>query len=245
VEPEGGRILAAPNIDLEGVPIASKLRKRFGLGVILGNDVNLGTLGEQWLGAAKGAENVVAIFPGTGVGGGVIAAGKLMLGAYGAAAELGHIIVDPHGPACGCGNRGCLEALASRSAIEREIRRAVRSGEKSLVIELAGGKLDVIKSKVLAKALKKKDPLVVRVMRRASEALGLACVTLRHAFDPELFVFGGGLIEACGDFILPVVQKSLDGDPLFRKVPGCRAIPSRLGDDAVILGAVALAKETF
>jgi len=245
VEPEGGRILAAPNIDLEGVPVAAKLRKRLGVGVILGNDVNLGTLGEQWLGAGKGAENVVAIFPGTGVGGGAIVAGKLMLGAHGAAAELGHIVVDPMGPACGCGNRGCLEALASRGAIEREIRRAIRSGEKSIVTELAAGRLDVIKSKVIAKALKRKDPLVTRVVRRASEALGSACVTLRHAFDPELFVFGGGLIEACGDFILPVVRKSLEGDPLFRKVPACRAVPSRLGDDAVILGAVALAKETF
>lgn len=245
VDPGGRKILVAPNVRLAGFPLVRKLRKRFGVGVALGNDVNLGVLGEQRFGAGKGTENVVGIFPGTGVGGGAIVGGRLMLGAHGAAAELGHVVVDPNGPRCGCGSRGCLEALAGRSAIEREIRRALRAGEKSVVQALVGGKLDVIKSKVLAKALKSGDLVVTRIIRRASEALGSACVSLRHVFDPELFILGGGLIEACGDFILPIVQRSLDHDPLFAKVSACRAVPSRLGDDAVILGAAALAMETF
>lgn len=231
VDPKGRTVVFAPNIDLSGYPLADKLEKRLGLDVCLGNDVNLGVLGEQWLGGAKGAETVVGIFPGTGVGGGVIVGGAMLLGAHGAAAELGHLIVDPKGPLCGCGNRGCLEALSSRSAIERDIRRARGSKDKS-----------PIKSKVLAKALKSKDPVVTRVMRRAGEHLGAACVSLRHAFDPELFLFGGGLIEACGGFILPIVRKSLDRDPFFKKVGRCRVAASRLGDDAVLLGAVALAR---
>lgn len=242
VDPGGRKILTAPNIDLAGFPLAERLEKRLDAPVALGNDVNLGVLGEQWLGAGQGVEDVVGLFPGTGVGGGVIVHGRPLLGAHGAAAELGHVIVDPSGPRCGCGNRGCLEAFASRTAIERDIRAALKRGERSCVLELAGGKLDTIKSKIIRKALKRRDPVVTRIVRRACEALGAACVSLRHAFDPSLFILGGGLVEACGEFILPAVQKSIDRDPFFRKVTKCKAVAARLGDDAVLLGAVALAK---
>jgi len=242
VDAEGERLLAAPNIPLAGYPIAKELRRRFDVKIALGNDVNLGVLGESWLGAARGLDDVVGLFPGTGVGGGVICGGKLLWGAHGAAAELGHVILDPEGPLCGCGSRGCLEAFSSRSAIERNIRAGVRAGRPTEIRALNGGSLDVIKSKVLSRALAKRDPLVTEVVRRAAERLGQACVSLRHCFDPEAFVFGGGLIEACGDFILPVVAKRLAQDPLFKKVGSCRILRSRLGDDAVVLGAVDLVK---
>ncbi|HAH07112.1 MAG TPA: ROK family protein [Elusimicrobia bacterium] len=240
-----GRMLAAPNVALAGVRVGRELEKALGADAVVGNDVNLGVLGEQWLGAARGHENVVGIFPGTGVGGGVIVGGELLLGTHGAAAELGHIVVDPEGPVCGCGIRGCLEALASRTAIEKDIRRALRRGERSLIRDWLGKAPKVIKSKVLAKALKRKDPVVMHAFHQAAQALGLACVSLRHVFDPELFVFGGGLVEACGQHLLPAVQDALDEDPLFKKVSSCEAVPSELGDDAVILGAVALAKRTL
>lgn len=240
-----GRILAAPNVPLGGVRPARELAGALGPKVAVGNDVNLGVLGEQWLGAARGCENVVGLFPGTGVGGGVIVAGKLLLGEHGAAAELGHIVVEPGGPKCGCGTRGCLEALASRTAIEREIREAVHDGKKSIVTKLAKPGLKVIKSKVLAKALKKGDEVATKAVRGAAEALGLACVSLRRTLDPERFVLGGGVIEACGAFILPIVQKAIDGDRFFRRVSRCRAVAAELEDDSVILGAVALARRTF
>lgn len=237
-----GRVLAAPNVALKGVRVGRELGKALGARVVIGNDVNLGVLGEQWLGAARGRRNVVGLFPGTGLGGGVLVEGELLLGTHGAAAELGHIVVDPEGPVCGCGVQGCLEALASRTAIEKDIRKALRRGERSLIREWLGKDPKVIKSKVLAKALKRKDKVVTRSFRRAAKALGLACVSLRHVFDPELFVFGGGLIEACGEHLLPEVRRALDRDPLFKKVSSCEALASELGDDAVLLGAVALAK---
>lgn len=242
VDPAGESLLAAPNIPLAGHPVAKILRKRFDTKVSLGNDVNLGVLGESWLGAAEGLHDVVGIFPGTGVGGGVVCAGRLLMGAHGAAAELGHLVLDPDGPLCGCGNRGCLEAYASRTAIERDIRAGVREGRRTEIAALNGGRLDIIKSKVLARALKRHDPLVTAVIRAASERLGQACVSLRHAFDPEAIIFGGGLIEACGEHILPIVSKRLSKDPLFKKVGACRVMRSRLGDDAVVLGAVALVR---
>jgi glucokinase len=239
VDQKGEKLLAAPNVPLAGYPIAKALRRRFDTNVVLGNEVNLGVLGENWLGAAKGLQNVVGIFPGTGVGGGVVCAGELLLGAHGAAAELGHVILDPEGPLCGCGSHGCLEAYASRTAIEREIRAGVRRGARSEITALNGGRLDVIKSKVLARALKRRDPLVTEVIRRAAERLGQACVSLPR---PGGAVFIGGLIEACG--ILPIVSKRLAHDPLFKKVGPCRVLRSRLGDDAVVLGAVALARRS-
>jgi len=236
-----GRIVASPNIDLAGFPLRDRLRRELGRPVAIGNDVNLAVLGEQWLGAARGLRDVVGLFPGTGVGGGVLVAGRLVTGAHGAAGELGHLLVDRDGPECGCGNRGCLEALASRRALERRIRKAVDAGERSLVRKLSGGDLRVIRSGVLRKALKRGDPLVRRVLRKAGERLGEACVSLRHVFDPELFVFGGGLVEACGFYLLPIVRRSLDADPFFRKLGRCRVAAAGLGDDAVLLGAVAAA----
>ncbi len=242
VDSRSGRVTAAPNVPLVGVPISAELERRFDAKVAIGNDVNLGVLGEQWQGVARGLSNVVGIFPGTGVGGGVIAGGKLLLGAHGAAAELGHIVLDAEGPKCGCGAFGCLEAYASRTAMERDIRAGVKNREKSDIVALNGGRLDQIKSKVLARALRHRDPLVSKVMRGAAEKLGDGCVAIRHCFDPELIILGGGVIEACGDFILPIVKKRLEADRLFSKVGSCKVVRSRLGDDAVVLGAVALAR---
>lgn len=242
VDAKGGRVVAAPNIPIAGAPIAATLRRNFRAHVTLGNDVNLGVLGERWLGAGRGVDDLVGIFPGTGVGGGVVCGGRLLTGAHGAAAELGHIVLNPGGPLCGCGARGCMEAYSSRTAIERDLREGARLGRATQVAELNGGRLNVIKSRVLAEALRLGDPLVTDVMRAAAQRLGDGCVTARHCFDPKLIVLGGGLVEACGDFILPIVRERLAADPLFRRVGACPVVPAKLGDNATILGAVALAR---
>ena len=208
------------------------------------NDVNAGLLGEAWLGAAKGLLHVVGIFPGTGVGGAVISDGKLLLGAQGAATELGHVIVSLDGPLCHCGNRGCLEALTSRWAIERDIRLAVKSGQQTIVTELNDGKLDMIKSRILKEALVKNDAVVKSVITRAATVLGKTAVSLNHTFNPQAIIFGGGVIKACGDFILPIVIKEVKLDPFFKKFNTRCILASKLGDDAVILGAARLAQQS-
>lgn len=235
--------MATPNINLAKFPLARELRKRFHVPVSLSNDVNLGLLGEKWFGAAKNAKNVVGLFPGTGLGGAIIIDGKLYTGTNGAAAEIGHMIVEPQGPLCSCGNRGCLEAVASRWAIERDIRQAVKSGERTIITHFTSGNLRLIKSKALKKALDAKDPLVTRIMKNASCALGKSCISLRHILNPDVIVLGGGVIEACGDFMLPIIKKVFSSDPFFKKIDRCRIVASQLKDDAVILGAIALARE--
>ncbi|MFA5088990.1 MAG: ROK family protein [Candidatus Omnitrophota bacterium] len=243
VHAKGDKILITPNINLSGFPLSQEVAKKTGVQAALGNDVNLGLLGEKWLGAGQGAENIVGIFPGTGVGGAIIINGKLYLGAQGLAAEIGHMIMDLNGPPCSCGNSGCLEALTSRWAIERDIRQAVKKGAKTAVTELTEGNLSLIKSRILKKALKRKDPLVTEVLKNVSEILGKACISLRHLLNPEKIILGGGVIEACADFMIPIIKKTAQRDPFFAKLDSCLIVKSQLGDDAVILGAVALIRE--
>ena len=243
VDGDAGRIVITPNMNLSGVDVIRKMRKRIDVPILLGNDVNLGTLGEAWLGAARGARTVVGIFVGTGIGGGVILNGRLHRGCRESAGEIGHLIMQPGGPRCGCGSRGCLEALASRTAIERDIREAIASGRSSVVPELLDDETSLIRSGTLKKALARADEVVTDVMRHASEILGYACLSIRHLIDPEVIVLGGGVIEACGDFVLPIVEDIVASDPLTGARQAGRIEASLLGDDAVALGAVALAQQ--
>jgi len=239
VAPDEGRIVLTPNMPLSGIAIGPLMQKRFTVPVVIGNDVNLGTLGEAWLGAARGAQTAVGVFVGTGIGAGVVVNGRLHEGCRNAAGEIGHVCMEIGGPECGCGNRGCLEALASRTAIERAIREEIEHGRRSIVGTLTSD-LSVIKSSVLKRALKQDDELVAGVMRKASEMIGYACLTVRHLLDPDVIVLGGGVIEACGDFMVPIIEQIVR----LHSLPGSREkniiATSKLGDDAVVLGAVAL-----
>ena len=243
VDPHSNKILVTPNIHLAGYPLAQRLHEIFRTRVVLGNDANLGTLAEKWQGVGRKAQNIIGIFLGTGVGGGIVMDGKIYAGAHGAAGELGHMIIDLHSPAASAGVFGTLEALTGRRAIEREIRDAVHKGRRTMISDLTGGDLKVIKSKVIRKALKKKDPVITEIMNNVCLNLGKACISLRHVFNPDMIIFGGGVIEACGDYILPRVRKVSERDPFFAGVDRCTIVPSALGDDAVILGAVALVRQ--
>lgn len=242
VDPATGKVVRTSNMRLSGYDLRKKMQKALRVRCVIGNDVNLGILGEKWLGAAKRAKNVVGLFIGTGVGAGLIIDGRLVLGAHGAAAELGHMIIQDEGPACSCGNIGCLEALTGRWAIERDIRQAIKKGKKTLIAKYLNKKTDMIKSKMLSKALKRRDGLVVRILTAAAHQLGVACISIRHIFDPEMIVLGGGVIEACCDFMLPIIKKTVGKDRFFSDIGGCRIVASELGDDAIVLGAVALAQ---
>ncbi len=244
VDPDEGLVAIAPNVGsgLKDVQLVDPLEKKFGLPVFLGNDVNVGMMGEVWLGAARGVKSAVGMFVGTGIGGGIVSDGKLVHGVNHAAGEIGHMIMQIDGPLCGCGNRGCLEALAGRRAIERDLREAVEAGRETVLTDILDGDLGSIRSKALRKALKKKDALVTEIMERAGCALGLACISLQHILQPEVIVLGGGVIEACSGFLMPIIEKTFSADPLSLPGAGGRLAVSALGDDAGVLGAVALAR---
>jgi glucokinase len=245
VDTATGHVVSTPNAPLSDTPLGNIVSERWGAPALINNDVNLGVLGEYWKGAAKGSESAYGIFVGTGIGGGLVLDGKLIEGFRSLGGEIGNLIVPLDADEIAgmlTKKHTHLEDLCSRTAIENQLRHAIlREGKKSILTEIVGDKkLERIRSKALKEALKRGDALVTDVLKRASFLLGLTTCSVLHIVDPEYIVFGGGVIEACGDFMLPLIEKTA------RKVamPGTgkplHIVRSALGDDAINLGGVAL-----
>lgn len=240
VDSRTGVFVTAPNVEIDDPHLADRVHEQFGVPAAIGNDVNLGTLAECWLGAGRGAESVVGIFVGTGIGGGVVLDGRLREGPEDLAGEIGHMVLMVDGPECGCGSLGCFEALASRTAIERELKKAVADGRESVIARAAAA--GRIKSGALSSALAQGDEVVTEVMQRIGHYLAQGVLTIRHLIDPELVILGGGVIEACGEFVMPIVETEVRADRMRGSRDVLRIVTSELGDDAVALGAAALAR---
>jgi glucokinase len=244
VDPEHGVVYHAPNLGWDEVPLGAKLGKLLRVPVFAENDVNVGVVGEHALGAGRGAQELVGIFVGTGIGGGIISKGELYLGARGAAAEVGHMIVQVDGPLCSCGNHGCIEALASRTAMERDVRAAIRARQKSCVLKLMAerGK-ERMTSSIIQRALKKHDPVMRNVMKRAQHYLGILVANVVNMLDPECVVIGGGIAERLGEYFVAPIRKTAYENFLRRHdAERVRIVAGTLGDNAGPLGAVVLAR---
>ena len=242
LDPDRGVILSAPNLKWTDVPLKDRIEERVGRPVFVDNDVNIGTLGEYVAGAGQGVSDLVGIFVGTGIGGGLILDGAVYGGFNGTAGEIGHMVILKDGPLCGCGSRGCLEALASRTAIVRDIRAAIEAGEASVLPELVGEDLSEIRSSVLARALRKKDPVAVRVLEEAARHLGIAVANIVNVLSPEMVVLGGGVMEAMGSHLLPIVQDTAKAYAFPQAMREVKIVAAALGDDAGVLGAAELAR---
>jgi len=244
VDSATGYLVTVPNLEVDDLKLVDTLRARYPVPVEVGNDVNLGTLAECWLGAGQDANTVVGMFVGTGIGGGVVIDGRLRTGPEDLGGEIGHMVLMVDGPECGCGNLGCFEALASRTAIERDIRRAIDEGRQSSILAYAGDD-GRIKSGALADALDEGDGVVTEVMSRAAHYLAQGALTIRHLLDPDMIVLGGGVAEACGEFLLPRIEAEVRADRMKGSRDSMRVALSKLGDDAVALGAAALVDATI
>src|SRR5581483_169807 len=244
VDAARGVLRTAPNLDgWEDVPLADELSGRLGVPVGLDNDVRVAVLAEQAAGAGRGARNWIAIWPGTGVGGGVVLDGQLWRGTTGSAGELGHITVKAGGPRCGCGAKGHLEALASRTGVVREIARRVKKGHRTSLERLAkGGDVENAKSGDLAEAYAQGDKETVRALNRAAKYLAIGIASVANTVNPELVVLGGGLVEALGEPFVRRVEKELRGRPMVAATDAVRVAQSQLGDDAGIVGAALVAR---
>ncbi len=244
VDPEKGIVHKAPNLGWKGVRLGPGLRKLLRVPALVDNDVNVGTVGEHALGSGEGAREMVGIFVGTGIGAGVILDGKLYYGYRGSAGEVGHTILQYDGPRCGCGRRGCAEALASRTAMERDVRSAIKAGRASLVPQIMKERNRArMTSAVIARALKKRDPVMREVMKRAQFYLGLLIANVVNILDPERVVIGGGIAARLGEEYVAAMRPTayehfLNQDGAHR----IKILPGRLGDDAGVLGAVVLAR---
>jgi glucokinase len=244
MNPITGVVYNPPNLPgWDEISLGPRLSDALGVPVCLENDVNLGTLGEHSLGAGRGTGDMVGVFVGTGIGGGLVLDGKLRGGFRHAAAEVGHMIVLADGPVCGCGKRGCLESVASRTAIERDIRLGIAAGRTSLIAKQIEGQ-GRLTSGSLAKAVRKGDPLVTEVMSRAQWYLGLHTASIVNMIDPEMIVFGGGVAEAMGDrFLEPIRETARQYYIQQTDADKVRIVLATLGDYAGVLGAAVLARQ--
>ena len=239
IDPATGDGLHAPALGWKDLPIKQTLEDVFGRKIFLENDVNCGTYAEFKLGAGKGFKNVVGYFVGTGLGGGVVIDGKLLRGTRGVAGELGHEVVKMDGRACGCGKNGCIEAYCSKTAFGKQFDKQIRKKKRSSIItKYYEGDFTRLKSKAFAKAFAAGDEVTMEILEDGFKALGIAASNIATILAPECIVLGGGVVEGVGEGVLPFFQKSFD-ENLFALKPGDIAIRlSKLGDDAVPLGAI-------
>jgi glucokinase len=245
LDPETGTVYHTPNLPgWQNIPLGPTLSKLSGVPVFLENDANLGALGEHTFGAGRGTHDMVGIFVGTGVGGGLVLDGRLRRGFRHSAGEMGHMVVLADGPVCGCGKRGCLESVASRTAIERDIRLGLAAGRESQIPELTQGRTSALTSGLLARALQLGDPLVTEVIGRAQWYLGLLTASIVNLVDPEMVVFGGGVVEALGDqFLVPIRTTARQYFIQQAGAEKVQVVAGALGDHAAILGAAAYARQ--
>ncbi|WP_442811113.1 ROK family protein [Streptomyces sp. NBC_01217] len=225
VDAENGIAVYASNLGWRDVPMRELLGERLGgVPVALGHDVRTGGLAEGRIGAGRGADRFLFVPLGTGIAGAIGIAGTIESGAHGYAGEIGHIVVRPDGPECGCGQRGCLETLASASAVTRAW--AAASGDPTA------------DAADCAKAVESGDPAAVEVWRNAVDALAAGLVTALTLLDPGTLIIGGGLAEA-GETLFTPLRAAVEERVTFQKVP--HIVPAALGDTAGCLGAGLLA----
>jgi len=218
------------------VPIRQLIEEGLGIPTTLENDANAAALGEHCFGAGRGVDHMIYVTVSTGIGGGLILDGTLYHGATGMAGEIGHTTILADGPLCGCGNRGCLEALASGSAIARRAREIVTSGVPTRIANLANGNIDLITAKLVADAASEGDVEAEKILSEAMDYLGTGMASLVNLFNPELVVIGGGLAHI-GERLFGPVRHIIKQRAFLAQAQAARVVPAELGDHAGVLGA--------
>lgn len=236
-----GVIAYAPNVAWRDFPLRERVGAALDLPTLVENDANAAAWGEFRFGAGRGSNDMLLVIVGTGIGGGIVSGGKLYRGAHGFAGEIGHIIVEPGGPVCGCGNFGCWEEVASGRALGRLGREAGADHRDSLMVELAGGDPDAVTGAEVTKAALEGDHVAGRIMAEVGRRLGEGIAGLVNVLDPEVVVVGGGAIKA-GDLLLEPAREtfevSVEGEDHRPNVP---IVAAALGNDAGAVGAADLA----
>lgn len=238
LDPHTGTILDTPNIpEWDNFPLAAKLSEHFGVPAYLDNDANMAGLAEWKYGAGQGHQNLVYLTISTGIGGGVICNGTLLQGFHGLGAELGHMIIDPDGPLCGCGHRGHIEAFSSGPSITRYVEEQLAAGQASSLLDQPN-----LNAKAIAEAAQAGDALAISAFERAGYYLGIAVANYVSIFDPSILIFGGGVSQV-GELLFKPFRESLHRHTFHpRYLENLEITMAALGDNAGLLGALALAR---
>jgi len=245
VDPRSGLVYAAPNLHgFEGLEVGRELGERLDCPVAIQNDANLAAFAEWTVGAGQGTRDFVFITVSTGVGGGVILDGELVTGIAGTAGELGHVASDSRGPACGQGHPGCLEGIASGTAIAERARAALDAGVSSLLSSLLSGIGDALDARSVQAAAEAGDALALRLFDEAGRALGRAIGGIVNLLSPEVVAVGGGMIGA-GPLLFEPLEAALPEIAFAVPLRRCRIVAAALGTDAGLVGATAWAVRRF
>jgi glucokinase len=237
-----GVLRFAPNLpSVIELDLARQLRTELGLPVAVGNDATFAMAAELRVGAAKGARDAVLITLGTGIGAGIVVGGELQVGSGGFAGEPGHMVIDPDGPPCPCGRRGCWERLGSGTGLSRLARDAAAAGLAEHVVELAGGDPELVRGEHVTTAALAGDPDALEVYRTFAWWVAVGIANLVNILDSELVLIGGGLVDA-GELLLAPVREAFRGLVLAADHrPPVRIEPAQLGPEAGAVGAALLA----
>jgi len=242
IDTDKGLITSSPNLPgWLDVPLRDIVSKRYGADTCLLNDANAAALAEHRLGAGRSTANLIYLTVSTGIGGGIIINGELYSGTSGCAGELGHMTIDANGPECSCGNRGCLEALASGTAVASEAKRRIKEGEPSLLTDIVSGDLEGITAEKVATAAHSSDRLALEVISRAAGYLGAGMVSLVNIFNPEVIIVGGGLSKM-GELLLKPAREMVKQRAFPLCAGAVRIVTAELGDDSGLLGAAIYAR---
>jgi len=241
IDPGRGVILRTPHIAVRNLPISSLLRRRFGVPVVMDNDVHMALWGEFRAGAGRGHRNLVGLWIGTGIGGGVILGGKIVHGVNRNAGEIGHMVLDRHKAKPGKPD-GTLEWEASKTGIARLLRKWIHEGEKSSLRKHLRSE-DRLDSSDLGDAYRKGDRLARRAVRHSARCVGIAVANLFDALAPEVFILGGGVVEDLGRPFVSAVRKAAREYAFSTELATVRVEPARLEGDAGLLGAALAARE--
>lgn len=235
-----GLVIYSPNFaGWTNVQLLEPIEEQFGVAAFMRNDVKTASMGEYYFGAGQGYRHIVMITLGTGIGGSLIADGTLMLGSCEGFAEVGHMVLDPNGRLCGCGNHGCWEALAGRDAIIERTWRKLQTGRASALSELANGELFDITPAMIAGAAQQGDALAREVMDETAMWVGIGVANLIQLYNPEVVIIGGGISQA-GALLFDPIQRTVNWRARMVPASTARIVPAALGDDAGIYGGAVL-----
>lgn len=242
VNPQTGEVIFAPNLAWHHIPIRFNLQQEFNLPVMVMNDVRAITLGEWLYGAGQGAEDLLCVFIGTGIGGGVVSGGRLLMGCSNTFGEIGHMTVDLHGPRCRCGKLGCMEVYAAGWGIAARIQELVASDPQGAaaesLLDLAGHQLLQLTAEVVAHAARKGNPLAVRILKQSERALVAGIASLVNAFNPSRLILGGGIIEGMPE-LLAAIKIGVPSEALKGATEHLSIVKAGLGKEAGLIGAAA------
>lgn len=243
VDSKKGVLNFSANINLNGVNIVQEVSQKFGnIPVFLENDVNVGVVGEWKYGIGRGHENIVGIFVGTGIGGGLVVHNQFLYGVTGGAGAVGHTTINSQGAYCqSCGSQGCVETYAGKVGIENRIRNLHKKGIKSILIDSVSENDGKLKSSHLKKALEAKDPVALDIVNTAMKHLGVAVANYINLMNPSMVLFGGGIMEALGQEYLDVIYQSCSKYAFKTMLDACELKIASLGDNSGVYGAMDIA----